>query len=177
MKKSIFLFSLLIFLQACSHVGRLTEPVADLALAWEEATEAARALSEKRTVEERGLIQLADRLPPSKVSSVSVGENYLEEADQLKARLMGHKSAFEELALNVDGFLDRWEEKTAQVDQLARGRLAGELPRDVLQQVRDLHEFRQQGAEKMTAWTKEIDAIMEQWRKTEAAYRQVIQWF
>lgn len=174
MKKSIFLFSLLIVLQACSHIGRLTKPVEELATAWDETAELARALSEKRAVEGRELMQLMDRLPPSKLSSVSVGENYLEEVDQLKARLMGHQSAFEELTVEIDGFLDRWEEKAAAVDQLERQLAAGELPRDVMQQVQELQGFRQQGADKMAVWTKDLEAVAEQWRKTEADYRSVI---
>jgi methyl-accepting chemotaxis protein len=175
MKKSIFLFLLLIVLQACSHVGRLTKPVEELAEAWNETAELARALSEELAVEGRELTQLMDRLPSNRLSSAFIGENYLEEADQLKARLMGHKSAFEELAGEIEVFLDEWSGKATQVDQLETGLTAGELPRDVLRQVRDLSEFRRQGADKIAAWTKEMNDIMEQSRKTEAAYREVLQ--
>lgn len=175
MRKLIFLFFLLIVLPACSHVGQFTKPVAQLALDWDETAEMAQALSEKLAVERRELAQLMDRLPAAGLSSAFTGENYLEEVDQLRARLVGHKSAFDELAGEIDGFLSRWDEKMERVDQLEAGLSAGELPRDVMQQVQDLHEFRQQGAEKIAAWSKEMDVTMEQWSKTEAAYRRIIQ--
>lgn len=160
---------------ACTHVGHFTKQVEDLILAWDETAQAARELSEHVAAKERELPQLMAGLPPDKQRGASIGENYLEEVDQLKSRLMGHKSAFDELAGEIDGFLERWEGKTVQVDRLGANLSAGELPRDVLQQIKDLSEFRKEGAQKMTDWTKEVDAIMEQWQKTETAYRKVIQ--
>ena len=175
MRNLMILFLLSILLSACSHVGHFTQPVEDLGMAWEATAETARTLSGEVAARERELDQLMDRLPINKMSSTYIGENYLEEADQLKARLMGHKSAFDELAGKIEGFLEQWDEKSARMDQLQTDLSAGELPRDVMPQIQDLSAFRQQAADNMAAWTKDMNDVVEQFQKTETAYRSLLQ--
>lgn len=170
MRNVIFLLLLATITFSCSYVGQFTEPIEELVSAWEETTQTVNNLTAKVAAEQTNLTQLMESIPPTG-QLTTIRENYLDERDQLRAKLAGYKSSFDNLTNDVLEFGRLWEEKGVLVNQLAQNLTEGKLPVDILNQTEELKTFLMEGNVKITGWEKETDEIIVQSKKAAEAFR------